>query len=116
VIGVWIAVAVLVLAAGALVPVFAGRGRRVAGDGAEIAARDRYELLGHYVENPVATDDGHAAELLRQGRERWNSAGAVLASARTEPEFLLAERVAGEGLAHVAAAYARLGLAGPPAS
>jgi hypothetical protein len=114
VIWVWVAVAVVVVAAGALIPVVVGRNRPADGGDAAIAARERYELLGHYVENPVATTDTEAEELLRQGRERWNSAGAVLSTARAAADFQLAGRVAGEGLAAVTEAYARMGIAGPP--
>lgn len=110
---VWIVVAVVVVAGGALVPVVAGRNRRETGSGEAIAARERYELLGHYVETPVATTDSEAEALLRQGRERWNSAGAILATARSAPDFQLAERVAREGLAHVTSAHKRIGIPGP---
>lgn len=104
----WIVVAVLVLAGGALIPVFAGRGRGAAGDGPAIAARAVYESLGGQVENPVATTDPAAATLLHQARERWDSAGAILASATSTADFRLAERVAREGLEHVAAARRRM--------
>ncbi|HVV13152.1 hypothetical protein [Amycolatopsis sp.] len=92
-----VAVAAVVLALGAGIPVFAGRGR--AGDDEEIVARARYHQLGHYVENPVATNDPEAAALLRQGRERWDSAGATLATARAAAEFELVARICGQGLA-----------------
>jgi hypothetical protein len=83
------------------------------GGGAAISARGHYERLRCYVEDPVATDDPEAKALLRQGRERWNSAGAILADAKSAPDYELAEHVAKEGLAHVATAYARLGLPEP---
>lgn len=111
---IWITVAAGVLVVGALVPVLAGRARRADTDAAEISAAQRYELLGHYVENPVATTDATAESLLRQGRERWNSAGAILADAKSAADFHLAEQVAREGLAHVSAAHARIGLPGAP--
>ena len=86
----WIGVAAAVVAAGALLQVLAGRRNR--GSGAEIAARERYELLGSYVaDNPS----------LHQARERWDTAGAVLASARGDEDFALAERICAEGLARV---------------
>lgn len=111
---VWIVVAVVVVAGGALIPMFAGRGRQAeVGGGPAIAAREHYERLRYYVEDPVATDDQECQALLRQGRERWNSAGAILASAKSAPDYELAEHVAKEGLAHVATAYARMGLPGP---
>jgi hypothetical protein len=110
---VWIAIAVVVVAGGALGPVLAGRTRRTTGSGAAVAARERYELLGHYVEVPESTTDPEAQAQLRQARERWNSAGAILATATADPDFALAERVAREGLAHVGTAHARLGLPGP---
>ncbi|HEY3748893.1 MAG TPA: hypothetical protein VGL80_06820 [Pseudonocardiaceae bacterium] len=111
---VWIVVAVVVIGIGALGPALAGRNKRADGGGAATAARDKYELLGHYVEDPVATDNEDAAGLLRQGRERWNSAGAILSYARSGDDYQLAERVAAEGLADVAAAHSKLGIPGPP--
>jgi hypothetical protein len=109
-----IVVAVVVIGIGALGPALAGRNKRAEGDGAAIAARDKYELLGHYVEDPAATDNADAADLLRKARERWNSAGAILAYARSRDDYQLAERVAAEGLGDVAAAHAELGIPGPP--
>lgn len=108
---VWIAVAVVVVAGGALVPVLAGR--RSDGGAAAIAARDRYELLGHYVDNPAATTDPETESLLRRARERWNSAGEVLATARSTAEYTLAEQICREGLAHVTTAHTRMGIPGP---
>jgi hypothetical protein len=110
----WIGGAVVLLVAGALVPVFFAGNRSAAAGEAEIAARARYELLGHYVEIPAATSDPEAETLLRTGRERWDSAGAILATARSAADFELAGQVAGQGLTLVAAAHARIGLPGPP--
>jgi hypothetical protein len=77
-------------------------------------ARARYRRLEHehYVENPVPTTDPEAETLLRRGRERWHSAGAALATARSAEDFELVARIAAEGLENVAAAYARMGLPG----
>ena len=108
----WIVIAVAVVAAGALVPLL-GRRDAESEDVAAIVARDRYALLGHYVDNPVATDDPEAEALLHQGRERWNSAGGVLASASSAAQFRLAEQIAREGLTQVAAAHRKLGIPGP---
>jgi hypothetical protein len=108
-----IVLAVVLVAAGALVPVVTGRDRRAGGGGAAIAARDRYALLGSFVEDPAATTDTEAEALLAQARERWLSAGALLAGARSAADFTLAERTAREGLAKVATAHARMGIPGP---
>jgi hypothetical protein len=90
VIWLWIGVAVVVVAAGAVLPVLVRRRGR--GSAAEIGARERYELLGSYVaDNPS----------LHRARERWDTAGALLASARSAEDFALAERICAEGLAHV---------------
>jgi hypothetical protein len=51
--------------------------------------------------------------LLRRGRERWLSAGAALATARSAEDFELVGGIAAEGLENVAAAYAGMGLPGP---
>ncbi|OZM71754.1 hypothetical protein CFN78_18150 [Amycolatopsis antarctica] len=115
---IWIGIAVALVAAGALVPVLTGRRKRALRSNDEaVAARSRYHQLGHYVEDTVVAaeqlDDPRAAALLRTARERWLSAGAALAGARTEAEFEHAEDVAVEGLAAVAEAYGRLGRTGP---
>jgi hypothetical protein len=86
----WIGIAAVVVAAGAMLPVLLGRRNR--GSGAEISARARYELLGSHL-----TDDPG----LHKARERWNTAGALLSSARTDEDFALAERICAEGLGHV---------------
>lgn len=114
----WIVVAVVLVAAGALTPVLSGRRQRaLRGNDEAVAARSRYHQLGHYVEDAVVTPeqvgDERAAALLRTARERWLTAGAMLARATTEADFTHAEEVAVEGLHAVAQAYARLGRPGP---
>jgi hypothetical protein len=114
VIWVWIGIAVVVVAAGALVPVLMGRhSHRLRSNDEAVAARSRYHMLGHYVEDLDQVDHEQAAALLRTARERWHTTGSTLARARTEEDFLLAERIAGEGLVAVAEAYALLGRPGP---
>lgn len=115
---VWIAVAVVVVAAGALTPLLTGRRQRALRSNDEaVAARSRYHQLGHYVEDDVARQeqvtDERAAALLRTGRERWLTAGALLARATTEADFTQAEAVAVEGLSAVSDAHLRLGRPGP---
>lgn len=111
---VWIGIAVVLVAAGALVPVLSGRDDRLRSDDEAVAARSRYHQLGHYVEDGVEQlDDERATALLRTARERYHTAGAALARASTEDDFLLAMRVAEEGLRAVADAYARMGRTGP---
>jgi hypothetical protein len=115
VIWVWVAIAVVLVAAGALVPVLAGRrrGNRLSSNDEAVAARSRYNQLGLYVENLEQLDDDKAMALLRSAQERYNTAGAALARATTEDDFLLAMRVAEEGLRAVADAYALIGRSGP---
>jgi hypothetical protein len=92
----WITLAAVVLLAGALVPVLLGRQRqRLSSDDEAIAARSRHNKLGLYVETPGDSD------LLKRARERWVTAGSVLASARSEEDFKLAERICDEGLAMI---------------
>lgn len=117
---VWVGIVVVVLlVAGALVPVLGGRRRRALRSNDEaIAARSKHSKLGHYLETDAVSDadlaaDAEALVLLRTARERWNTAGSTLASAKSEEDFELAERVAREGLAAVAQAYAKLGRDGP---
>ncbi|RZS36871.1 hypothetical protein EV193_106105 [Herbihabitans rhizosphaerae] len=109
-----IALAAVIVAAGALVPLL-GRRKRLAlrSNDEAIAARSSHAKLGHYVETPAATDDVRAAELLRDARERWVTAGSVLTKAKTEEDFELAERICVEGLAAVAKAHERIGIPGP---
>jgi hypothetical protein len=119
---VWIGIAVVLVAAGALVPVLSRRDHRLRSNDEAVAARSRYNQLGHYVEDGAGPAGGHgvgggdddkAAALLRTARERYNTCGATLARATTEEDFLLALRIAEEGLAAVADAYARTGRTGP---
>nr|WP_042195831.1 hypothetical protein [Kibdelosporangium sp. MJ126-NF4]CEL22247.1 hypothetical protein [Kibdelosporangium sp. MJ126-NF4]CTQ93029.1 hypothetical protein [Kibdelosporangium sp. MJ126-NF4] len=98
-----IAGAVVLLAAGALVPVWLGRQKHSSNDEA-IAARSRHNQLGLHVEVLPPTADDRVAALLKRARERWVTAGGVLADARTEAEFELAERICLEGLELVAEA------------
>jgi hypothetical protein len=80
-----------------------------------IAARSRHHQLAHHLETDDAdlAGDAEAVRLMQTARERWNTAGSTLASARSEADFELAERIAREGLAAVAQAYARVGRDGP---
>lgn len=111
---VWVGIAVVLVAAGALVPVLSGRNNRLRSNDEAVAARSRYNQLGHYVEDGVEQlDDEQAMALLRTARERYNTTGATLAIASTEEDFLLAMRIAEEGLTAVADAYARIGRTGP---
>lgn len=107
----WLALGGAALVAGAVVPVLLHR--RPHPGGAAIAARSRYHLLGHHVEVPEPVTHPEAEALLRSARERWHSAGALLASARSRQDFELAEQVAREGLSAVARANALLGLPEP---
>lgn len=95
----WITFAVLVLAAGAFAPRMFGRQRLRSNDEA-IAARSRHNQLGLQVADVGPADD----PVLQQARERWVTAGGVLAEARTEDDFKLAMRICVEGLALVAKA------------
>ena len=109
----WVGIAVLVIVAGALAPVLVGRSNRLRSNDEAIAARSRHSQLGFYVEDPPSTVDEQVAEAFRKARERWETAGSVLATARTEEEFTLAEKIADEGLAQVAEANKRIGRAAP---
>lgn len=111
---VWVGIAVVLVAAGALVPVLSSRNHRLRSNDEEVAARSRYHQLGHYVEDGVEQlDDEQAMALLRTARERYNTCGATLARGRSEEDFLLAMRVAEEGLEAVAQAYGLIGRTGP---
>lgn len=111
---VWVGIAVVLVAAGALVPVLSGRDNRLRSNDEAVAARSRYNQLGLYVEDGVEQlGDERAMALLRTARERYNTTGATLARASTEEDFLLALGIAEEGLAAVADAYALIGRTGP---
>lgn len=111
---VWVGIAVVLVAAGALVPVLSGRDNRLRSNDEAVAARSRYNQLGLYVEDGVEQlDDERAMALLRTARERYNTTGATLARASTEEDFLLALGIAEEGLAAVAEAYGLIGRTGP---
>lgn len=105
-----IVVAVVIVVLGGLLPLL-GRARRerLRGNDEEIAARGQYDKLGFYVEDPPAATDADAAELLARARERWNTVGAMLASAHSEKEFTQARVVAEQGLGLVRDAYRKLG-------
>lgn len=84
-------VAAAVLACGALVPLL----RRSAGvRAARARARSAHSRLGHL----LATVDADA-DALRRARERWTTAGALLARASAAADHALAERTAAEGIA-----------------
>jgi hypothetical protein len=110
---VWIAIALVLVVAAAVVPVVAGR-RNARGGAAATTARARYALLGRYAENPVSTTDPRAEDLLRQARERWNTCGGLLSTARSAEDYALARGVAEDGLALVTKAYRAIGLPAPP--
>ncbi len=111
---VWIGIAVVLVAAGALVPVLSGRDHRLRSNDEAVAARSRDHQLGHYDEDgEEQLDDEQAMALLRTAYERYNTTGATLARAKTEEDFLLAMRIAEEGLTAVADAYTRIGRTAP---
>ncbi|CAM4131508.1 hypothetical protein KIPE111705_42000 [Kibdelosporangium persicum] len=97
---IWIVGAVLLLGAGALVPALLSRPGHSSDDEA-IAARAKHNQLGLHVEVLPPSGDERVAALLNRARERWITAGGVLAQARTEEEYRLAERICAEGLALV---------------
>jgi hypothetical protein len=101
----WVTLAVVMVGAGALIPAYVGKQSLRSNDEA-IAARSRHNQLGLHVETPQPTDDERVSNLLSQARERWVTAGSVLADARSEDDFKLAERICDEGLTLVAEARA----------
>ncbi|TDQ05935.1 hypothetical protein [Labedaea rhizosphaerae] len=108
--GVVVAIVVVILVAGALLPLVGrSRRRRLAGNDEAIAARAAYSKLGFYVEDLPAAADADAADLLAQARERWNTTGAMLARARSEKDFTLAQATAEQGLGLVKDAYEKMG-------
>lgn len=91
----WILGAVLLLA-GAAVP--AGwRWHRARMDTAHARALSCYEQLGYAVETTTAAGPAGTRALAR-ATERWNSAGAILAQARSDADYLIAERTVVQGL------------------
>ena len=108
--GVVVAVAVVILVVGGLLPLLGrARRKRLSSNDEAIAARAAYSKLAFHVEDPPATADADAADLLAQARERWNTTGAMLARARSEKDFTLAEDIAKQGLDLVRKAYQKLG-------
>jgi hypothetical protein len=99
----WVILAVVIVGAGALIPAYFGKQSLRTNDEA-IAARSRHNQLGLHVETPPPTDDERVSNLLSQARERWVTAGSVLADARSEEDFKLAEQICDDGLALVAQA------------
>jgi type II secretory pathway pseudopilin PulG len=101
---------IVILLAGTLLPLLGrARRKRLSSNDEAIAARAAYNKLGFHVEDLPATDDAGAADLLAQARERWNTTGAMLARARSEKDFTLAQQTAEQGLALVKDAYAKMG-------
>jgi len=91
----WILGAVLLLA-GAAVPAGWTWHRSRMGT-AHARALSCYEQLGYQVETTSAA--GAAGErALARAPERWNSAGAILAQARSDADYAIAERTAQKGL------------------
>lgn len=92
----WWALGAVLLLAGAAIP--AGWSwHRARMDTAHARALSRYEQLGYAVETTAAADPAGTRALAR-ATERWNSAGAVLAQARSDADYLIAERTAQQGL------------------
>lgn len=95
----WWALGAVLLLAGAVIP--AGlTWHRAWMDTAHARAVSRYEQLGYAVETTRATDPSGTRALAR-ATERWNSAGAVLAQARSDADYLIAERTAQQGLEYL---------------
>lgn len=108
--GVVVAVVIVILLVGALVPLLGrSRRKRLSSNDEAIAARAAYNKLGFHVEDPPAASDAAAADLLAQARERWNTTGGMLARARSEKDFTLAQQTAEQGLALVKDAYTKMG-------
>lgn len=95
----WWLLGALLLVAGAAVP--AGWSwHRSRMDAAQAQARSCYEELGYLVETVTATEPG-GAQALARATERWHSAGAVLAAARSDADYRIAERTARQGLGYL---------------
>lgn len=108
--GVVVIAAIVILVVGGLLPLLGrARRKRLASNDEAVAAQAAYHRLGFYVEDPPAASNGDAAELLTRARERWNTAGAMLAKGRSEKDFTQAQAVAEQGLGLVRDAYAKMG-------
>lgn len=93
---IWWVLGAVLLVAGAAIP--AGwTWHRARMDTAHARALSCYEQLGYAVETTTTTDPAGTRALAR-ATERWNSAGAILAQAGTDAEYLIAERTAQQGL------------------
>ncbi|GAB2913873.1 hypothetical protein GCM10027047_09780 [Rhodococcus aerolatus] len=113
-----LAVLGLAVVVAVVTPLLAGRAGPGRGGvaGARSRARSAHAELGHHVEAlPPGGGPGSGTgdELLARARERWTSAGAALAAARSAGELAVAERTAAEGLALVARVCTQRGLPGP---
>lgn len=105
---------VLVLLVGTALPLLSRRRReRMRSNDEAIAARAQHARLGHYVEDPgpISDDraDDRACDLLGKARERWVTCGGLLATARSEQDFTVAQGVADEGMTYVRSAYDLMG-------
>jgi hypothetical protein len=92
-------VGVLLIIAVALVPIRLGAARRRALAAARADAESAYHELGYALDTRTGTEDTLAA-----ARERWNTAGALLADAATAPQCAVAAQCARDGLARLATA------------
>lgn len=89
--GALVGAAAVLLVAGALVPLLRrDPGRRAA----RAAARSAHARLGHLLATADADPDA-----IRRARERWTTAGALLARGASAGDLALAERTAAEGIA-----------------
>ena len=90
----WVVGGVLIAAA-ALAPLRLRGARRQALTGARANAEAVYQRLGFAVETTTVADE----EAVARARERWNTAGALLADADSAEQCAVAEQCAREGLA-----------------
>lgn len=102
-----IAIGLGAVAAAAAVTRLRGRGDGDALPAARARARAAHQRLGLGVDSMVP--DGPAAEDLRRARERWLTAGALIADATTVEACEVAGAAAAEGLRHLEAARRRSG-------